>query len=95
MNEIEKRNSLFISKDDTSLFPIGRHRRRSSIYIPSKTIEKPLEIKKTKVNIEVEIESLDDLLKLIDDYPIKYDVEYNINMKAMQDIKKPLVNLKI
>ena len=67
VNEIERRNSLFISKDDTSLFPIGRHRRRSSIYIPSKTIEKPLEIKKTKVNIEVEIESLDDLLKLIDD----------------------------
>ena len=59
---------------------------RSSIYIPSARIEKPIEIKKTKVNIEVEIDSLDDLLKLINDYPLKYDVEYNINMKAMHGI---------
>jgi len=96
--EIEKTNTLFgSSKDDSHLFPIGRHKRRSSIYIPSTRIEypeKPLEIKKTKVNIEVEIESLDDLLKLIEDYPLKYDVEYNINMKAMHDIKEPLNNLK-
>ena len=94
VNELERNNSLFRNKDDSSLFPIGRHRRRSSIYIPSTRIERPIEIKKTKVNIEVEIECLDDLLKLIEDYPLKYDVEYNINMKAMHDIKKPLTNLK-
>ena len=94
VNNLEKTNSLFISKDDSNLFPIGRHRRRSSVYIPSTRIEKPIEIKKTKVNIEVEIECLDDLLKLIDDYPLKYDVEYNINMKAIHDIKKPLTDLK-
>ena len=50
--------------------------------------------KKNKVNIEVEIDSLDDLLKLIDDYPLKYDVEYNINMKAIHNIKEPLTDLK-
>lgn len=97
VNEIERTNSLLVSKDDSSLFPIGRHRRRGSIYIPSTRIEhpeKPIEIKKTKVNIEVEIESLDDLLKLIEDYPLKCDVEYNINMKAMHNIKEPLTNLK-
>ena len=86
VDQLERNNSLFRTSDDSSLFPIGRHRRRSSIYIPSTRIEKPLEIKKTKVNIEVEIECLDDLLKLIEDYPLKYDVEYNINMKAMHDI---------
>tara|TARA_B100000963_G_scaffold337088_1_gene332751 strand:+ start:2836 stop:4470 length:1635 start_codon:yes stop_codon:yes gene_type:complete len=91
---LERNNSIFGSKDDTALFPIGRHRRRSSIYIPSTRIEKPIEIKKTKVNIEVEIDSLDDLLKLINDYPLKYDVEYNINMKAMHNIKEPLINLQ-
>ena len=94
VNELERNNSLFRASDDSSLFPIGRHRRRSSVYIPSTRIEKPIEIKKTKVNIEVEIECLDDLLKLIDDYPLKYDVEYNINMKAIHDIKKPLTDLK-
>tara|TARA_B000000475_G_C15999879_1_gene448488 strand:- start:213 stop:1823 length:1611 start_codon:yes stop_codon:yes gene_type:complete len=95
--DIEKHNSLFNSKDDIDLFPIGRHRRRNSIYIPSSNIvhpEKPIEIEKTKVNIEVEIESLEDLLKLISDYPLKYDVEYNINMKAIHDIKEPLTDLK-
>ena len=94
VNDIERTNSLFGSRDDSTLFPIGRHRRKSSIYIPSARIEKPIEIKKTKVNIEVEIESLDDLLKLINDYPLKFDVEYNINMKAMHDIKQPLLSLK-
>ena len=94
VGDLERSNSLFGSKDDISLFPIGRHRRRSSIYIPSTRIEKPIEIKKTKVNIEVEIDSLDDLLKLIEDYPLKYDVEYNINMKAIHNIKDPLTKLK-
>jgi len=54
---------------------------------------KPI-IKKTKVNIKVEIDSLEDLLKLIDDYPLKPDVEYNINMKSIHNIKKPLLDLK-
>ena len=92
--DLEKTSTLFASKDDSSLFPIGRHRRRRSIYIPTKHIEKPIEIKKTKVNIEVEIDNLEDLLKLIDDYPLKCDVEYNINMKAMHNIKEPLLDLK-
>ena len=48
VNDMERTNSLFNSKDDTSLFPIGRHRRRSSIYIPSTRIEKPIEIKKQR-----------------------------------------------
>jgi len=53
----------------------------------------PLNIKKTKVVIEREINGLNDILKLIEDYPLKFDVEYNINMKAMHDIKKPLTDL--
>ena len=60
VTEIEKTNTLFGSKDDSHLFPIGRHKRRSSIYIPSTRIEhpeKPLEIKKTKENNEVKIET--------------------------------------
>ena len=34
-----------------------------------------------KVNIRVEINTLDDILKLIDDYPIKHDTIYNIDEK--------------
>lgn len=56
-------------------------------------IPPPISIKKTKVNIEREINGLDDILQLIKDYPIKVDVEYNINMQAMHNIKKPLDEL--
>ena len=45
------------------------------------------------MNIDVEIDSIQDLIKLTDDYPLEYDIEYNINMKAMHDIKRPLVEL--
>ena len=57
------------------------------------TVPPPLSIKKTKVVIEREINGLSDILKLIEDYPLKVDVEYNINMKAMHDIKNPLCEL--
>lgn len=60
---------------------------------PPTTIPPPVIIKKKKVRIEREINGLDDILKLIDDYPMKIDVEYNINMQAMHNIKKPLKDL--
>ena len=46
-----------------------------------------------KVNIKVEINTLDDILKLIDDYPIKHDTIYNIDMKAIHNIKQPITDL--
>ena len=70
--------------------------RRNSIYYPAplNINRPPPRIKKKKVNIQVEIESLDDLLTLIEEYPIKFDVEYNINMQAIHNIKEPLTELK-
>ena len=57
------------------------------------SIPPPLNIKKKKVKIDREINGLTDILKLIDDYPLKIDVEYNINMQAMHNIKTPLQDL--
>ena len=51
-------------------------------------------IKKKKINIEAYIDSLNDLLKLIEKYPLQDDIEYNINMKGLHNIKKPLLELK-
>ena len=56
-------------------------------------IPPPLHVKKKKVKIEREINGLADILKLIEDYPLKIDIEYNINMQAMHNIKKPLQDL--
>ena len=46
-----------------------------------------------KVTIDDEINSLEDLLELIEKYPLSVSVEYNINMKALHDIKVPLFEL--
>ena len=50
------------------------------------------EIKK-KVNIEQEVNSIDDLLSLIKTYKLDPSIEYNINMKALHNIKEPLEDL--
>ena len=75
------------------LMDLKRRKRRRSRSIYNSNIPKNIVIKKTKVNIEVEINNIEDILSLIEKYPIKPDVEYNINMNAMSNIKKPLIQL--
>ena len=45
------------------------------------------------IKIDVTIDSLEDLIQLCKDYPLKNNVEYNINMKAIHDIREPLTQL--
>ena len=55
--------------------------------------EPEFEIEKTLVNIDVEINSIDDLLALIDKYKIEPTIKYNINMQTLHNIKEPLIEL--
>ena len=55
--------------------------------------EPVFEVEKTLVNIDVEINSIDDLLALIDKYKIEPTIKYNINMNALHNIKEPLIEL--
>jgi SpoVK/Ycf46/Vps4 family AAA+-type ATPase len=48
---------------------------------------------KNKVNINVEINNISDLLLLIETYPLDKNTEYNINMDALHQIKEPLTEL--
>ena len=76
--------------------PRFNHRRSSSIYLPpfKNTIPPPLpEIKKELKIIDKEINGLKDLLDLIEENPISPYIEYNINMKSIHNIKKPLGEL--
>lgn len=50
-------------------------------------------IKLEKVNITAEINNINDLLLLIETYPLDKNIEYNINMDALHKIKKPLTEL--
>ena len=52
----------------------------------------PPNIKKS-VHIDIEINNIADILKLIETYPICDDTDYNINMKVLHDIKVPLDEL--
>jgi SpoVK/Ycf46/Vps4 family AAA+-type ATPase len=47
----------------------------------------------TKINIDVEVNSLSDLLDLIEKYTLCDDTCYNINMKSLHEIKEPLIEL--
>lgn len=51
------------------------------------------QIPKTKITIEVEIQNLDDLIKLINAYPLDETKEYNINMDGLHKIHTSLVDL--
>ena len=50
-------------------------------------------IEKKKVNISIEINHINDLLLLIEKYPLDKHIEYNINMNALHKIKQPLNEL--
>jgi len=57
---------------------------------PSKS---PIIIKE-KINIEHEVNGLDDLILLIEKHPLVDNIEYNIDMVALHNIKPNLVELK-
>lgn len=58
----------------------------------NKKEEQPVAIRET-INIEVEINNISDILKLIDRYENDPAIKYNIDMKALHNIKEPLEEL--
>jgi ATP-dependent 26S proteasome regulatory subunit len=50
-------------------------------------------VMKERVEINASVETLDDLLKLIEQYPLIENVEYSIDLKPIHAIKEPLVEL--
>uniref|UniRef100_A0A6C0B7Q5 AAA+ ATPase domain-containing protein n=1 Tax=viral metagenome TaxID=1070528 RepID=A0A6C0B7Q5_9ZZZZ len=50
-------------------------------------------INKTKVQIDTEINTLSDLLDIIEKYECKADIEYNIDVKLLHNIKSELTQL--
>jgi SpoVK/Ycf46/Vps4 family AAA+-type ATPase len=54
--------------------------------------EKQVEIKET-ITIEEEINTISDLLRIIERYKYEPSIKYNINIKALHNIKEPLTQL--
>lgn len=55
--------------------------------------DKKTNSKKEKIIIEMEINNINDILKLIELFPYQEDKEYNINIKILHEIKEPLIEL--
>jgi SpoVK/Ycf46/Vps4 family AAA+-type ATPase len=51
-----------------------------------------IKIKET-INIEAEINTIDDIINLTEKYKLDPEIQYNINMKALHNIKEPLQEL--
>jgi SpoVK/Ycf46/Vps4 family AAA+-type ATPase len=67
-----------------AMSPIGTP-SKSKTEAPSNEVE----IRET-INIDTEVNTIADILDLIDKYPLDPAIKYNINMKALHDIKEPL-----
>ena len=90
--KINEKKEIIVSK----LFK--PYARKVDPYIDSevkvKIKENPISIKiKDFVNIETEINNIDDIIKLTEKYKLDPEIEYNINMKALHNIKEPLQEL--
>ena len=69
---------------------------KSPFFIPTykERIETPLKLPPIQnIEINIEINTLDDIIKLINDNPISYEFRYNIDMQAMHNIKEPIIQL--
>jgi hypothetical protein len=99
LRHINKQYDYFVKKDNYYL-------NHSSIYDNKSDFVKKINykyklpptnpiisIKKTFIKINTEINNLNDIIQLIEKYPLTFNVEYNINMKAIHNIKTPLYQL--
>jgi SpoVK/Ycf46/Vps4 family AAA+-type ATPase len=90
-NDIIKseKNNPNLYQDET--YPSG-HKRVSKSRLPEEKCEemKCEEMNCEEIKIDVEIQNIDDILKLIEMYPYDSAIKYNIDMKSLHNIKEPL-----
>ena len=67
---------------------------KNTCYVKNcKNCKNRISYKVNKVNINVEINSISDLIKLCNEYKLAENVEYNIDMKSLHKINDDLVEL--
>jgi SpoVK/Ycf46/Vps4 family AAA+-type ATPase len=74
------KNKKVISKEKPSTIALEGEKAKSNI-------------PKIKKTIDVEVNHIEDLLRLIEENPLDETVEYNINISLLHQIKEPLVDL--
>ena len=92
LRDIEDKYNLIYNKDPKRKIEDELFYRGSMVNYEPKIYKAPF-IKKRKIKIKVDINCIDDILKIIEKYPIKFDIEYNINIDGLHNIKEPLIKL--
>ena len=103
--ELDKKNNI---KNDEDLNSIINNELEKNIFMEDPNIYKrdiitnnnvdvePINTENviiTKINVEIEVNTILDLLKIIEKYPNEKNIEYNINVSALHKIKEPLIEL--
>ena len=89
-------NKESIKKKELLLYLDHVNNTYNYIYLNKKKVHQimlPPQIAPKHVKIKVKLNNLQDLLDLIDKYPIMSNVTYNIDMESLHNIKKPVQNL--
>ena len=64
-----------------------------NVILKKQPVSRKLIIKKEKIIINREINNLNDLINLLNEYPIVSNADYNIDLERIQKIKEPLIEL--
>merc|ERR1711871_1519667 len=90
-------NNLFFFDENNSEYSRIEKKENSPFFLKSPINNfkppRPIPMKKTFVNINVEINCIQDLIDLCDKYPLSNEFEYNINMEAIHNIRYPITKL--
>jgi SpoVK/Ycf46/Vps4 family AAA+-type ATPase len=91
-------NNLYKSLyNDDSLFKYNdynyNHLLKNGEELEKKKEDVILKVPKEKIDINVEINNISDLIKICNDYPLADNVEYNIDMESLHKIKPSLEKL--
>ena len=100
LQQIKKQIEEEINNSSSNFFPIEPRPLSTTKYtnnIQNKEYAEPLPDLYIPVLVTIEptiINTVEDLLSLIEKYPLDMKVKYNINMKTLHSIKEPLTHLK-
>ncbi len=88
-----RRDTDKANENDDNDYNDGNDRSSSSKQSASTRDANQASIKKRKAIIEEDIANIHDLISMCKKYPIDPECDYNINMKAIHDIREPLEDL--
>jgi hypothetical protein len=100
----EDSNIIKHEKNNPNIYQDGTHKNAASVlrHVSKPKVKeetcaeikcagiKCVEIKCVEIKIDVDIQNIDDILKLIETYPCDPTIKYNIDMNALHNIKEPL-----